>query len=119
MTIYNLHLESKGDDGLRTAQLGETLDDAQRYDANTPIVLAGDLNLDVSDGAGATALSHARFQDAFGAHHVPTTPGSFFEEGRTIDWIITRGPARSSEPKVYRSVRASDHYPLDRRDVSN
>src|SRR5260370_22081844 len=46
LVTYNLHLESKGDDALRRSQLGETLDDAGRYDASTPIVLAGDLNLD-------------------------------------------------------------------------
>jgi len=112
MVTYNLHLESKGDDGLRCAQLGETLEDAHQYDAKMPIVFAGDFNLDVSEGAGATALSQAQFQDAFANHHVPTTPHSLLEEGRIIDWIFTRGPARSSEPKVHRSVRASDHYPL-------
>jgi len=112
MVTYNLHLESKGDDGLRCAQLGETLEDARQYDAEMPIVLAGDFNLDVSEGAGATALSQAQFQDAFANHHVPTTPHSLLEEGRIIDWIFTRGLARSSEPKVHRSVRASDHYPL-------
>lgn len=109
---YNLHLESRGDDGLRCAQLGETLDDAQQYDAKVPIVLAGDFNLDLSEGAGATALSQAQFQDAFVNHHQPTTPHSLLEEGRIIDWIFRRGPDRSSDPKVHRSVRASDHYPL-------
>jgi endonuclease/exonuclease/phosphatase family metal-dependent hydrolase len=112
MVAYNLHLESKGDDDLRCAQLGETLDDARRYDAKLPIVLAGDFNLNVSEGAGATALSQAQFQDAFANHRVPTTPHSFLEKGRIIDWIFTRGPARSSEPRVHRSVSASDHYPL-------
>jgi endonuclease/exonuclease/phosphatase family metal-dependent hydrolase len=112
MVTYNLHLESKGDDELRCSQLGETLGDAQRYDAKMPIVLAGDFNLDVSEGAGAAALSHAQFQDAFANYHVPTTPHSLLENGRIIDWIFTRGLARSSEPKVHRSVRASDHYPL-------
>jgi endonuclease/exonuclease/phosphatase family metal-dependent hydrolase len=109
---YNLHLESRGDDGLRCSQLGETLDDARQYPAKTPIVLAGDFNLDVSEGAGATALSQAEFQDTFANHHVPTTPDSFLEKGRIIDWIFTRGLAPSSDRKVHRSVRASDHYPL-------
>jgi endonuclease/exonuclease/phosphatase family metal-dependent hydrolase len=112
MVTYNLHLESKGDDGIRCAQLGQTLDDAQRYDVKMPIVLAGDFNLDVSEGPGAAALSQAQFQDAFANHHVPTTPHSLLDKGRIIDWIFTRGPARSSEARVHRSVRASDHYPL-------
>lgn len=112
MVTYNLHLESKGDDGLRCAQLDETLEDARQYNAKMPIVLAGDFNLDVSEGAGAAALSQAQFQDAFANHQVPTTPHSLLEEGRIIDWIFTRGLPRSSEPKVHHSVRASDHYPL-------
>lgn len=109
---YNLHLESRGDDGLRCSQLGETLDDARQYDANMPIVLAGDFNLDVSEGVGAAALSQAQFLDAFANHHLPTTPHSFLENRRIIDWVFTRGLPRSSDPKVYHSVRASDHYPL-------
>jgi endonuclease/exonuclease/phosphatase family metal-dependent hydrolase len=112
IVTYNLHLESKGDDGLRCAQLAETLDDAQRYHSKTPIVLAGDFNLDVSGGAGATALSRAQFYDGFSNHHVPTTPQSLLEKGRIIDWIFTRGPARSNDATVHRSSKASDHYPL-------
>lgn len=112
VATYNLHLESKGEDGLRCSQLGETLDDARQYDAKTPIVLAGDFNLDVSEGVAAAALRQAQFVDAFANHHLPTTPHSFLENPRIIDWIFTRGPARSSDPKVHQSVRASDHYPL-------
>jgi endonuclease/exonuclease/phosphatase family metal-dependent hydrolase len=109
---YNLHLESKGDDALRCAQLSETLDDATRYARNMPIVLAGDFNLDVSESAAATALRQANFQDAFAGQHLPTTAHSFLEQGRVIDWIFTRGPTCSSEPRVHRLVKASDHFPL-------
>src|SRR5271170_1058779 len=112
VVTYNLHLESKGDDGLRCSQLGEALDDARQYDQNTPIVLAGDFNLDVSGGPAAAAMSRAQFQDAFANQHMPTTPHSFLEQGRAIDWIFTRGPLRASQPQVHRSVSASDHYPL-------
>jgi endonuclease/exonuclease/phosphatase family metal-dependent hydrolase len=112
IVTYNLHLESRGDDALRGVQLDETLDDARRYDGNTPIVLAGDLNLDVSGGSAATAITRAQFLDAFANQHRPTTPHSFLEPGRVIDWIFTRGPVRPSRPQVHRSVSASDHYPL-------
>src|SRR5467141_1739379 len=54
IVTYNLHLESKGDDELRRSQLGEALEDARRYDWNTPAVLAGDFNLDVSGGDAAS-----------------------------------------------------------------
>jgi len=112
MVTYNLHLESKGDDLLRCSQINETLDDARRYAPNMPVVLAGDFNLDVSGGAAAAAISRAQFLDAFANPHVPTTPHSFLEQGRTIDWIFTRGPLRANQPQVHRSVTASDHYPL-------
>jgi endonuclease/exonuclease/phosphatase family metal-dependent hydrolase len=112
IVTYNLHLESKGDDALRCSQIEETLKDARRYDASTPIVLAGDLNLDVSSPPASTAISQAQFQDAFANRHAPTTPGSFLDPGRTIDWIFTRGPIRASQPQVSRSLSASDHFPL-------
>jgi len=112
LVTYNLHLESKGDNALRCSQIEETLEDSRRYDISTPIVLAGDLNLDVSREPASTAITQTQFLDAFANHHVPTTPGSFLEPGRTIDWIFTRGPIRASQPQVGRSVSASDHYPL-------
>lgn len=109
---YNLHLESRGDDRLRCSQLDEALDDAKRYNSETLILLTGDFNLDASTEPAATAISQAQFQDAFANHHAPTTPGSFFEHGRIIDWIFARGPVRGYRPRVHRSVSASDHYPL-------
>ena len=112
IVTYNLHLESKGDDHLRGAQLGETLEDARRYSTDTPILLTGDFNLDLSGGPAAAAISRAEFHDALANHHAATTPDSLLQEGRIIDWIFTRGPIRSSKPAVHRSVSASDHYPL-------
>ena len=112
VVTYNLHLESKGDDRLRSSQLEETLEDSRQYSARTPILLAGDFNLDVSGGAVAMAIRRAQFQDAFADQHRATTPDSFFADGRTIDWIFSRGPIRPSQPEVHRSVSASDHYPL-------
>ena len=113
LVTYNLHLESRGDDALRLSQLDEVIDDSRRYAANAPIVLAGDFNLDVSQGETAPALRRAQFQDAFSNQHVKTTPAHFFmDPGEVIDWIFTRGPIRPSQPKVHRSVSASDHFPL-------
>ena len=112
IVVYNLHLESRGDDNLRCSQLDEALDDARQYNWDTTILLAGDFNLDVSQAAAASAISRAQFQDAFANQHLPTTPGSFLEHGRIIDWIFTRGRVRASQPRVHRSVSASDHYPL-------
>jgi endonuclease/exonuclease/phosphatase family metal-dependent hydrolase len=112
VVTYNLHLESKGDDPLRRSQLDEVLNDARRYSWSTSILLTGDFNLDVSGTPADAAITSAEFHDAFGNQHAPTTPGSFLERGRTIDWIFTRGPVRAGQPQVHRSVSASDHYPL-------
>lgn len=112
IVTYNLHLESRGDDQLRCSQLDAVLDDARQYNWDTTILLAGDFNLDASQGAAASAISSAQFQDALANQHVPTTPGSFLEHGRIIDWIFTRGRVRASQSHVHRSVSASDHYPL-------
>jgi endonuclease/exonuclease/phosphatase family metal-dependent hydrolase len=113
IATYNLHLESKGDDALRCSQLEEALHDARRYVWDTPTLLAGDFNLDLSGGLAATSLSRAQFQDAFANPQVPTTPArSLLGPGRTIDWMFARGPIRASEPQVHRSISASDHYPL-------
>jgi endonuclease/exonuclease/phosphatase family metal-dependent hydrolase len=112
LVTYNLHLESRGDDALRCSQIEESLEDARRYDISTPVVLAGDFNLDVSREPASTAISQAQFQDAFANRHASTTPASFLDPGRTIDWIFTRGPVRVSQPMVHRSSSASDHFPL-------
>jgi endonuclease/exonuclease/phosphatase family metal-dependent hydrolase len=112
VVTYNLHLESKGDDRLRESQLLETIEDFKQYSADTPILLAGDFNLDASKGTAASVIRQAQFQDAFSSQRVPTTPSSLFEAGRPIDWIFSRGRVRAAQPQVYRSVSASDHYPL-------
>jgi len=88
VVTYNLRLESKGDDALRCSQIDETLEDARQYNLNTPVVLAGDFNLDVSRSPVAAALSKGQFQDAFANQQLPTTPHSFLEPGRSIDWIF-------------------------------
>jgi len=113
IATYNLHLESKGDDALRFSQLEEALQDARRFDWDTPILLAGDFNLDLSGGPAAASISRAQFQDAVGNQQVPTTPShSLLKHGRLIDWMFARGPIRAGQPQVHRSISASDHYPL-------
>jgi endonuclease/exonuclease/phosphatase family metal-dependent hydrolase len=112
LVSYNLHLESRGDDRLRCSQLKECLDDAIRYNPNTPVILAGDFNLDVFRTAAVHAVTQARFLSAFSSQPSRTTPGSLFERGRAIDWIFSRGPVRGDSACVHSSVLASDHYPL-------
>jgi endonuclease/exonuclease/phosphatase family metal-dependent hydrolase len=110
---YNLHLESRGSDSLRISQLGEVLADATRYDAECPLIVAGDLNLDASREAVAFPVAKAGLQNALTAPHTPTTPAQgLFEGGRQIDWAFVRGPVRACSGQVHRRVKASDHYPI-------
>lgn len=112
VVAYNLHLESRGDDRLRNSQLRQCVDDAVRYVAGVPIVIAGDFNMDLSHTTGSDVLLQARFSSAFPNRPARTTPGSILERGRPIDWIFTRGRVRSNRAFVHTSVNASDHFPL-------
>jgi len=114
VVTYNLHLESRGNDALRISQLGEVLSDATCYDAECPLIVAGDLNLDASREPVALALAKARFQDAVASSRsTPTTPAhGLFEGRRRIDWAFVRGPLRASSGYVHGGVNASDHYPI-------
>jgi endonuclease/exonuclease/phosphatase family metal-dependent hydrolase len=113
VTIYNLHLESKGDDDLRLAQMQEVLSDAASQDSQCPLIVSGDFNLDASKGSAASAFASAAFQDAMMPSRSPTRPSRhLLEPGRRIDWAFIRGPMRAASGKVHNQVRASDHYPI-------
>ena len=110
---YNLHLESRGSDALRISQLREVLSDATGYDAECPVIVAGDLNLDASSEPPAQALARTGFQNALASPFSPTTPArGLFERHRRIDWAFIRGPVRPSSGQVHGNVKASDHYPI-------
>ena len=113
LVAYNLHLESRGNDNLRCSQLEECFEDADQYKSGTPIILAGDLNLDASRSVADDLIRQASFHRAFSDQHVRTTaPRSLFDRGQVLDWILTRGSVRAANLQVYTSVSASDHYPL-------
>jgi endonuclease/exonuclease/phosphatase family metal-dependent hydrolase len=113
LLTYNLHLESRGNDELRLAQIDECLADALRQDAESPVVIAGDFNLDASKEVAAGAFARAGFQDASAVAREPTTPSrGLFEPGRRIDWAFVRGPVRAKSGRVHNQVKASDHYPI-------
>lgn len=110
---YNLHLESRGNDELRLAQVQEVLSDAARQDSECSIIVAGDFNLDASKDNAASAFATAGFQDAIAIPRIPTTPSRhLLEPGRRIDWAFIRGPIRAASGRVYNQVKASDHYPI-------
>jgi endonuclease/exonuclease/phosphatase family metal-dependent hydrolase len=113
LVTYNLHLESRGSDDLRTAQLEEVLSDARRQYADAPAVVAGDLNLDESKSVVPLAFGRAGFRDAIAPSSIATTPArGLLKGGRRIDWAFIRGPIQAHSGRVHNLVRASDHYPI-------
>ncbi len=81
--------------------------------ASTPVIVAGDMNVDVSQPSSSGLIEHSGLCDVIGPHSVPTTPRRrLFHSGRAIDRALVRGPVRAADITVHRSVEASDHYPL-------
>ena len=72
LVIYNLHLESRGNDHLRLLQLEEVLDDAKRYPPETPVIIAGDLNTKTAHSALIPRMREAGYRSAFGDRRVRT-----------------------------------------------
>lgn len=113
VTTYNLHLESRENDGLRVAQLNQVLADFVARRGNQPAVMAGDLNLNAGEGDAAAAFKAAGFRDAVGLPNIRTRPArGMFDPGRSIDWIFCAGNVRSREGQVHNRIRASDHFPV-------
>ncbi len=108
LVIYNLHLESQGDDDLRMWQLSEVVHDSLRYSQDTPVMMAGDLNTRSTPSPLRRYLLAAGFQDACEDSRCRGAKRS----GQTLDWIFNRGPAFCSGTRVHQEITASDHYPL-------
>lgn len=110
LVIYNTHLESRADDHGRALQVQEILEDMEKhYPADTPVIVAGDLNTERGTASPVvTALKAAGFEDVLqnAKGHVRTKVGS---RGRK-DWILTRHVS-SSDAQVP-EITLSDHYPL-------
>ena len=110
---YNLHLESRENDELRQVQMDEVLRDSARYDSQISLIVAGDLNLDVSKQGAGLSVARAGFREAVPTARMPTTPRRhLLEAGRHVDWAFVRGPIQTDSGQVHKSVEASDHFPI-------
>jgi endonuclease/exonuclease/phosphatase family metal-dependent hydrolase len=107
LVVYNLHLESRGDDQGRLLQLEEVLADADRYPAGTPVIVAGDLNTKTRHSALVPRLRQAGYRNAFGDRRVRTHVilGGF-------DYIFVRGTIQLEDARIVRGTHASDHDPI-------
>lgn len=111
LAVFNLHLESRSE-SVRRAQLSEVLEDAGRHSCDTPIVLAGDFNFDLTECSASSAIAAMRFNNPLAHEHQRTTPSNHIGRKSAIDWILIKGQLHSVGMRVHSSVSASDHYPL-------
>jgi len=111
LIVYNLHLESRGNENLRFSQLEETLDDARNH-IETPVLVAGDLNFNISDGSAPSLLDRTGFRSVFGQSRFYTRPAKLFGSPRSIDWAVISGGVQAESPQAHSDVGASDHYPI-------
>jgi endonuclease/exonuclease/phosphatase family metal-dependent hydrolase len=107
LVIYNLHLESRGDEQLRLRQLEEVLADAQRYPQNTALIVAGDFNTMSRHSPVITRLHQAGYRNCLGDRRIRThiLIGA-------LDWVFLRGPIEAEDARVIRGANASDHFPI-------
>ena len=113
LTVYNLHLESRGKDDLRSNQLAEVLDDSERYGAGMPVVIAGDFNFDLSCEPAMLMMNRVAVQNpSNNGNRGPTVVRAGRGRGRSIDWILLRGSLNYGNPQLHRHVFASDHHPI-------
>lgn len=113
LLLYNVHLESRGDDVLRCNQLSELFADVGQSNSDLLVVIAGDFNFDLSRQPAASIVRNMQFANQLnGTGHPTTIAPSGVHSGRAIDCILTKGPLVTREAKVHDTIHGSDHYPL-------
>lgn len=113
LRIYNVHLESRGRDELRYTQLSEILTDIQEHSAETPVLLAGDFNFDLSSGSGSVLVKSKQLENPFAnLGRRPTAVVRRLGRPASIDWILTHKALATTGAAIHDSIDASDHYPL-------
>ncbi len=110
LVLYNVHLESRGNDELRYRQLSEIFDDVRQWAAQSAVVVAGDFNSDCSQPKTALLINNMQFD--FDDLRQLSTCDSGPLRRRRIDWILAGGGLKANDEIVHRDVTASDHYPL-------
>src|SRR5260370_8451514 len=105
MVVYNAHLESRSGGHIQWLQLQEILADTQRYSADTPIVLAGDLNTKYNPRTFAKRLREAGWRSMFGDR----VPRTHWLVGR-LDWLLIRVPFEIEDSNVLPPHSPADHF---------
>ena len=113
LLVYNLHLESRGSDQLRSSQLAEVATDIHQYGSGLPVIVGGDFNFELSCQPAISAVNVARLRNPFyDGNRRPTITRPRLARAGAVDWILVGGPLHYDRPELHDSVVASDHYPL-------
>jgi endonuclease/exonuclease/phosphatase family metal-dependent hydrolase len=111
MLVYNTHIESGENAGIKRRQMSEILADQLRYAADgVPVVIGGDFNSGPIRGASTfRSLVGAAFADALGdaGTRGPTSLG----QRDPIDWIFVKN-LKPLNGRVVDAPDASDHFPV-------
>jgi endonuclease/exonuclease/phosphatase family metal-dependent hydrolase len=111
LLVYNTHIESGGNDGLKRRQVAEILaHQARKADATTRVLIAGDFNNGpLVHSRALMSMSAARFDDALGeaGGRGPTSLG----QRHPIDWIFVRN-VDALNGHIVDAAAASDHSPV-------
>ena len=81
LLVYNLHLESRGSDQLRSSQLAEIVTDIHQYGSGLPVVVGGDFNFELSREPAVSIVNGAWLRNSFQSwqspsHHNAASAGS-------------------------------------------
>ena len=113
LVIYNVHIESRGNDELRIRQLSEMFTDVGQHPADTPLLIAGDFNFDLSRGSAVSLIAGTGTDNPFASlRGRRTVPKSRSGKPEAIDWMLTRRALATCGPAIHDSIAASDHFPL-------
>ena len=113
LMLYNVHLESRGTDELRIRQFSEILTDIEQHPPETPVLLAGDFNFDLSQGEAVPVIAGIRMDNPFTSLTARRTVlKNRLDKPAAIDWMLTRGMPIAHHPAIHESIAASDHFPL-------
>ena len=112
LVVYNAHLESRGSDELRSNQLFEMLTEIRRNLPEMAVLVAGDLNLDISRGSAASIIAETQLDSPLTHLGGRPTARSRHRNGAAIDWIMTGKGLIASNPQIHDAIGASDHYPI-------
>ena len=92
LLVYNLHLESRGSDRLRSSQLAEIVTDIHQCGSGLPVVVGGDFNFELSRQPAISAVNGARLRSPFyDGNRRPTITRPRLGRARAVDWILVGG----------------------------